>query len=167
MTLTREENALAEWESSRPTLRPRARPARDRRAPRVRRGGARVVDPAVEELRGETRPPDDRRPPGRLRSCVRDRRATVWASGVVSAAAHEQAALLYVLAHAGEGGHSCPVVCTAGLVRALRGHASDELRERFLPPLLERDYDRAQRGAQFLIERQAARRRRQHGRRDA
>ena len=39
-------------------------------------------------------------------------------------------------------------------MRALRGHASDELRERFLPPLLERDYDRAQRGAQFLTERQ-------------
>ena len=29
----------------------------------------------------------------------------------------------------------------------------DELRERFLPPLLEPDYDRAQRGAQFLTER--------------
>ncbi len=39
-------------------------------------------------------------------------------------------------------------------MRALRVHASDELRERFLPPLLERDYDRAQRGAQFLTERQ-------------
>jgi alkylation response protein AidB-like acyl-CoA dehydrogenase len=39
------------------------------------------------------------------------------------------------------------------LVRALRTHASDELRERFLPPLLETDYDRAQRGAQFLTER--------------
>jgi alkylation response protein AidB-like acyl-CoA dehydrogenase len=46
------------------------------------------------------------------------------------------------------------VVCTAGLVRALRTQASDELRERFLPPLLETDYDRAQRGAQFLTERQ-------------
>ncbi len=45
------------------------------------------------------------------------------------------------------------MVCTAGLVRALRTQASDELRERFLPPLLETDYDRAQRGAQFLTER--------------
>ena len=31
-------------------------------------------------------------------------------------------------------------------------HGSDELRERFLPPLLETDYDRCQRGAQFLTE---------------
>ncbi|HET6642234.1 MAG TPA: acyl-CoA dehydrogenase family protein [Gaiellaceae bacterium] len=77
----------------------------------------------------------------------------VWASGIVGAPAREQAALFYALAHAGEGGHACPVVCTAGLVRALRTKASDELRERFLPLLLETDYDRAQRGAQFLTER--------------
>jgi acyl-CoA dehydrogenase len=77
----------------------------------------------------------------------------VWASGIVGAPAREQAALFYALAHAGEGGHACPVVCTAGLVRALRTKASDELRERFLPPLLETEYDRAQRGAQFLTER--------------
>ena len=77
----------------------------------------------------------------------------VWATGIVGAPAHEQAALFYELAQAGEGGHACPVVCTAGLVRALRTVASDELRERFLPPLLETDYDVAQRGAQFLTER--------------
>ena len=77
----------------------------------------------------------------------------VWASGIVATEdAFTQAALLYLLAHAGEGGHACPVVCTAGLVRALRNYASAELRERFLPPLLETDYDRAQRGAQFLTE---------------
>jgi acyl-CoA dehydrogenase len=77
----------------------------------------------------------------------------VWATGIVGAPAREQAALFYELAQAGEGGHGCPVVCTAGLVRALRTVASDELRERFLPPLLETDYDAAQRGAQFLTER--------------
>jgi acyl-CoA dehydrogenase len=77
----------------------------------------------------------------------------VWATGIVGAPAREQAALFYELAQAGEGGHACPVVCTAGLVRALRTAASDELRERFLPPLLETDYDVAQRGAQFLTER--------------
>jgi alkylation response protein AidB-like acyl-CoA dehydrogenase len=78
----------------------------------------------------------------------------VWASGVVGAPPFEQVALLYLLAHAGEGGHTCPVVCTTGLVRALREHGPSELRERFLPPLLETDYDRAHRGAQFLTERQ-------------
>ncbi len=76
----------------------------------------------------------------------------IWASGVVAAPAFEQAALLYLLAHAGEGGHTCPAVCTAGLIRALRQHGSPELKERFLAPLLDRDYDRCQRGAQFLTE---------------
>jgi hypothetical protein len=77
----------------------------------------------------------------------------VWASGVLATEnAWQQAALLYLLAHAGEGGHSCPVVCTAGLIRALRREASPELRARFLPPLLETDYSRCQRGAQFLTE---------------
>ncbi len=113
-----------------------------------------MIDPAVAELeRRRDRPMTD----GHrvvFDPAYETAGRAVWASGVLSAGAHEQAALLYLLAHAGEGGHSCPVVCTAGLVRALRRHASDELRERFLPPLLERDYDRAQRGAQFLTERQ-------------
>lgn len=111
-----------------------------------------VIDPAVEEA--------ERNPPrlaadGRIEFDPAYHRAgrAVWASGIVGAAAPEQAALFYALAHAGEGGHACPVVCTSGLVRALRSAASDELRERFLPPLLETDYDRAQRGAQFLTER--------------
>jgi acyl-CoA dehydrogenase len=77
----------------------------------------------------------------------------VWATGVVGATAREQARLFFELAQAGEGGHACPVVCTAGLVRALRSHASEELRSRFLPPLLSTDYDTAERGAQFLTER--------------
>jgi acyl-CoA dehydrogenase len=76
----------------------------------------------------------------------------VCASGIAAAPAFEQAALLYLLAHAGEGGHACPVVCTAGLIRALRQHGSPGLQERSLPPLLEPDYDRCHRGAQFLTE---------------
>ena len=111
-----------------------------------------VVDPAVAEA--------ERNPPrlgadGQIEFDPAYHRAgrAVWASGIVGAPAREQAALFYALAQAGEGGHACPVVCTAGLVRALRTMASDELRDRFLPPLLETDYDRAQRGAQFLTER--------------
>jgi alkylation response protein AidB-like acyl-CoA dehydrogenase len=77
----------------------------------------------------------------------------VWATGVVAAPAREQASLFFALAQKGEGGHACPVVCTAGLVRALRSRASDELRSRFLPPLLSTDYGTAERGAQFLTER--------------
>jgi len=111
-----------------------------------------VIDPAAAEA--------EQQPPrlgadGRVEFHPAHHRAgrAVWASGIVGAGAREQAALLYQLAHAGEAGHACPVVCTAGLVRALRTHADDELRERFLPALLEPDYDRAQRGAQFLTER--------------
>lgn len=111
-----------------------------------------VLDEAVAE--SERRPP--RLVDGRVEFDEAYHRAgrAVWATGIVGAGAVEQAALFYEIAQAGEGGHACPVVCTAGLVRALRTHASDELRERFLPPLLEADYDRAQRGAQFLTERQ-------------
>ena len=76
----------------------------------------------------------------------------VWASGILAAEPLEQAGLFFLLTHAGEGGHACPVTCTAGLIRALRLHGSDELRERFLPPLLETDYDACQRGSQFLTE---------------
>jgi acyl-CoA dehydrogenase len=111
-----------------------------------------VVDPAVAEA--------ERNPPrlgadGEVEFDPAYHRAgrAVWASGIVAAPAREQASLFYALSHAGEGGHACPVVCTAGLVRALRTRAADELRDRFLPPLLETDYDRAHRGAQFLTER--------------
>jgi alkylation response protein AidB-like acyl-CoA dehydrogenase len=76
----------------------------------------------------------------------------VWASGILAAEPLEQAGLFFLLTHAGEGGHACPVTCTAGLIRALRLHGSDALRERFLSPLLETDYDACQRGSQFLTE---------------
>lgn len=76
----------------------------------------------------------------------------VWASGIVGAEPPEQAGLFFLLTHAGEGGHACPVTCTAGLVRAVRLHGSEKLRERFLPPLLETGYDACERGAQFLTE---------------
>jgi len=110
-----------------------------------------VLDEAVAE--SERRPP--RLVDGRVEFDEAYHRAgrAVWATGIVGALPVEQAALFREVAQAGEGGHACPVVCTAGLVRALRTHASDELRGRFLPPLLETEYDRAQRGAQFLTER--------------
>ena len=124
--------------------------------PRLRAFGeavAAVIDPAVTEV--ERRPPS-LAPGERVQFDAAYDRAgrAVWASGIVGAGAFEQASLLYLLTHAGEGGHACPVACTGGLVRALRGEAAPELRDRFLPPLLETDYDAAQRGAQFLTERQ-------------
>ena len=81
----------------------------------------------------------------------------VWRSGLVALSgkpgrAYEQAALLYLLSLEGEAGHACPATCTIGLARALRRVADDDVRERFLPALLERDYDAAERGSQFLTE---------------
>ncbi|MGA2322121.1 MAG: acyl-CoA dehydrogenase family protein [Solirubrobacteraceae bacterium] len=119
---------------------------------------AKVVEPAVQvlELRPPSLAPAD--PLGRESQRVTfdpeyaGAGRAVCASGIAAAPPFEQAALLYLLAHAGEGGHACPVVCTAGLIRALRRHGSPELQERFLPPLLEPDYDRCHRGAQFLTE---------------
>lgn len=60
--------------------------------------------------------------------------------------------LFYLSSHAGEAGHNCPVACTAGLVKALRGAGSDELKARWLPGLLTSIYQRRLDGAQFLTE---------------
>lgn len=81
----------------------------------------------------------------------------VWAAGMLAVQAEpghamEQAALFYLLAHQGEGGHACPVACTSGLIRALQQHGPDDLRRAYLPPLLDPDYDHAHVGAQFLTE---------------
>jgi acyl-CoA dehydrogenase len=81
----------------------------------------------------------------------------VWESGLVALAAepgraYEQAVLLYLLSLEGEAGHACPATCTIGLARALRRVADDDVRERFLPALVDRDYDAAERGSQFLTE---------------
>jgi acyl-CoA dehydrogenase len=86
-----------------------------------------------------------------------DAGAVVWDSGLVADSgtpgrAYEQATLLYLLSLEGEAGHACPATCTIGLARALRRRAAPAVRDRFLPALLERDYSRAERGAQFLTE---------------
>ncbi len=83
--------------------------------------------------------------------------AAVWASEVVALSrvpgrAYEQATLLYLLSLEGEAGHACPATCTIGLARALRRRADAPVRERFLAPLVDTHYARAQRGAQFLTE---------------
>jgi acyl-CoA dehydrogenase len=81
----------------------------------------------------------------------------VWASGLVAlsdrpGSAYEQAVLLYLLSLEGEAGHACPATCTIGLARALRRVADPAVRDRFLPPLVDPDYDAAVRGSQFLTE---------------
>lgn len=81
----------------------------------------------------------------------------VWASRLVAHSgeagrSYEQATLLYLLSLEGEAGHACPATCTIGLARALRRAAGDEVRERFLPALVDPDYRHATRGSQFLTE---------------
>jgi acyl-CoA dehydrogenase len=161
--------AIARWEESRPGNVYDAAPllaaglrahlgdeAFARLEPRLRAFGgavATVVEPAVAAIESRHATPGvDAGQRVVFDPEYADAGRAVWATGVVSAPAFEQAALLYLLAQAGEGGHACPVVCTAGLVRALRRHGSDALRDRFLPPLLDPDYDRCDRGAQFLTE---------------
>ncbi len=61
-------------------------------------------------------------------------------------------ALFYLSSQNGEAGHNCPLACTAGLIKVLQAVGSPALQERFLPPLLEPDYDHNYHAAQFLTE---------------
>lgn len=172
---------LARWVESRPAnyylatpnlrsvLTHRAGPARAEAAePALSDFGrvmAEVVEPAVVtlELHREfpAHVPSD--PIGRPIEAIEfhpdHRRAgrAVWGSGVLAVnrqgrGAFEQAALFYLLSLAGEGGHSCPAVCTAGLARAIERRGSPEMQARYLAGLFEVDYDRSLRGSQFLTE---------------
>lgn len=83
--------------------------------------------------------------------------AIIWQSGILALQAEpghtvEQMALFYLLGHNGEGGHSCSIACTAGLIRALQAVGDPALQAAFLPPLLSPDYAAKQHGAQFLTE---------------
>jgi acyl-CoA dehydrogenase len=61
-------------------------------------------------------------------------------------------ALFYLSSLNGEAGHNCPIACTAGLVKLLQAAGSAELQERYLPRLLDADYETRFHGAQFLTE---------------
>jgi len=81
----------------------------------------------------------------------------VYGSGVMALTgargrAVEQAALVILTAHHGEGGHTCPLACTAGLIRALQRVAHPALAAALLPGLTDPNYSRRLHGAQFLTE---------------
>ena len=82
----------------------------------------------------------------------------IHGSGVMQVLADAQCpnsfslALTYLSAMNGEAGHNCPLACTAGVIKVLQYVADDALRARFLPRLLDPDYARCYRGAQFLTE---------------
>ncbi len=80
-----------------------------------------------------------------------------WGSGVLAELAepgHEvrSGALAYLLDRHGEGGHACPVACTAGAIKLIQRLGSDEQRQRYLASLLTRDYDNRLHAAQFVTE---------------
>ncbi len=60
--------------------------------------------------------------------------------------------LFYMSAQNGEAGHNCPLSCTAGVIKVLQHTASDEVRDKFLPKLLDSNYDTNFTGAQFMTE---------------
>ncbi len=81
----------------------------------------------------------------------------LYGTGVVSrlrdrGVALETAALLYMNNQLGEAGHNCPIVCTMGAVRAIQEAGDPDLKERFLPGLLTREYGKHLHAAQFMTE---------------
>ena len=81
----------------------------------------------------------------------------IYAGGPISALAElgnnkTALALFYLSAQNGEAGHNCPLTCTAGVVKTLQLVASESLKEKFLPKLLDENYDTNFTGAQFMTE---------------
>ena len=82
---------------------------------------------------------------------------TFWSSGALAALAEPgndtlSGALIYLLDRNGEAGHACPVACTAGAIRLLQRVGTDDQRRRWLPSLLETDFERRLHAAQFVTE---------------
>ncbi len=81
----------------------------------------------------------------------------IYGSGVMAVYAQPQnnlmaLALFYLSSYNGEAGHNCPVSCTAGIIKTLQHAGSEELKAKYLPGLLNTDYDQLLHGAQFLTE---------------
>ena len=80
----------------------------------------------------------------------------IYGSGVMAITgqpdrALEQAALVLLTSHHGEGGHVCPLACTAGMILVLQQHGHPWLQDRYLPGLTDPGRDRLH-GSQFLTE---------------
>jgi alkylation response protein AidB-like acyl-CoA dehydrogenase len=83
--------------------------------------------------------------------------AIIWDTGVLAVLKDPGNDLLcgaidYFIAHNGEAGHTCPVACTAGLIKLLQQVGSAEQQQRYLPRLLDKDYSRRLHAAQFVTE---------------
>mgnify|MGYP006286683277 FL=1 len=80
-----------------------------------------------------------------------------WASRVLSVLAEPgtevlAGAIAYLLDQHGEAGHACPVACTAGAIKLIQRLGDDDQRRRYLPRLLDPDYERRLHAAQFVTE---------------
>jgi acyl-CoA dehydrogenase len=60
--------------------------------------------------------------------------------------------LFYLTAQAGEAGHNCPLACAAGAIRSLQALGTPAQRARYLPRLLDPDFDSNFTASQFLTE---------------
>ncbi len=81
----------------------------------------------------------------------------IYDSGVMSVYAEPESnllalALFYLSSYNGEAGHNCPLACTAGVIKTLQYAGSEEMKAKYLPGLLNSDYDQKLHGAQFLTE---------------
>jgi len=81
----------------------------------------------------------------------------VWASRVMAdydQAGRELEHIVFtlLLSESAEAGHACPLACTAGLIKIIQRAGDEALRARFLPGLLNPNYDEALIGSQFLTE---------------
>jgi alkylation response protein AidB-like acyl-CoA dehydrogenase len=81
----------------------------------------------------------------------------IYGSGAMSAYATPESnllalALFYLSSYNGEAGHNCPLACTAGVIKTLQFAGSEELKAKFLPRLLDPNYETRFHGAQFLTE---------------
>ncbi len=80
-----------------------------------------------------------------------------WRTGVLAELAEPGSetlagAIAYLLDRHGEAGHACPVACTAGAIKLLQRLGTDDQKARWLPALLDTDYDRRVHAAQFVTE---------------
>lgn len=81
----------------------------------------------------------------------------IWQAGLMALQAEPgntvyQMGLYYLLGHNGEAGHLCSLACTAGMIRALQQVGDEQVKSKFLPPLLDKNYSRMNHAAQFLTE---------------
>jgi alkylation response protein AidB-like acyl-CoA dehydrogenase len=81
----------------------------------------------------------------------------IYGSGAMSVYAEPQSnlqalALFYLSSYNGEAGHNCPMACTAGVIKTLQYAGGEELKNKYLPRLLDPNYATRFHGAQFLTE---------------